>query len=73
MDDFFVDGDADAAGEAAVTKGAGCRVLAADVLVGDLVEVVGGDAGFELFGDAEHGFRGDAAGGADAVDFDLGF
>ena len=73
VDDFFIDGYADAAGEAAVAKGASYCVLAADVLVGDLVEIVGGNAGFEFFSDAEHSFSGDTAGGADAVDFGLGF
>ena len=73
VDDFFIDRDTDAAGEAAVAKGAGYCVLAADILVGDLVEMVGSDAGFELSSDAEHGFGGYTAGGADAINFGLGF
>ena len=69
VDDFVVDGDADAAGKAAVAQGTGNRPLAADVAVGYLVEVEGGDPGREGLFDAEHGFGGNAATGADAVDF----
>ena len=66
---FVVDGNADAAGKAAVAQGAGNGPLAADVAVGYLVEVEGRDSGREGLFDAEHGFGGDAATGADAVDF----
>jgi len=44
--DLVVDRYANAAREAAVAQGAGDGVLAADILVGDLVEVKGSDAGF---------------------------
>ena len=66
----IIDGNANAAGEAVVTQGAGVGTLAANVLVCYLVEIEGGNSGLEFCFDALHRIGGDAATGADAVDFD---
>ena len=67
---FVIDGNANAAGEAVVTQGAGAGTLATNVLVCYLVEIEGGNSGPEFCFDALHRIGGDAATGADAVDLD---